>query len=88
MILIGKEPLGKLCAIHAKISNKNAPTNTTRTNNFPISFSLKINLHIWGTANPTNAIGPTKAVVAAVSKDDEIKISQRICFTFMPIVCA
>lgn len=88
IMLIGKLPLGKICAIHENNNMEKIPAKITKTYNLITWVFLKTILQICGIARPIKAIGPTKAVAAAVRIAEEIKINQRTFLMLIPMLCA
>ena len=52
-----------ICEIASQISIIEAPKTNVLQYNTEWSLVLNINFAIWGTAKPTKAIGPAKAVI-------------------------
>lgn len=88
MMLIGKLPVGKICAIHEKNNMRNTPDKMTKMYKSRICVFLKTMRQMCGTANPINATGPTKAVAEAVKTAEEMRISHLVFLILIPIVCA
>lgn len=88
MMLMGKLPFGKIWAIQENNSIAKIPNKMTNIYKGIISVRLNKIRQICGTANPMNAIGPTKAVAEAVKIAEEIRMNHLVFLMLIPIVCA